>query len=301
VKLDRDVDAEELANGRVPLDRLTSDTGRVALIQGWWIDHIWDFIAHLTHMLSEDIPALIVSAGQNGGAAEGASVGPHPVFAEDGAIVEPHVFFDASSGPILIRGGATVQAFTRIVGPCVIGAQSIVGVDKIAASSIGENCRVHGELNSAIFLGHANKAHDGFLGHSYLGRWVNLGAGTITSNLKNTYGTVQLWTPSGERDTGLQFLGTIFGDHAKTGIGTTLTTGTVIGAGANVYGSGMPPKAVPPFAWGDHPPYSVYRAEKFLEVARRMMARRHVELSAKQTRQLTVAYERRWSVEAMSR
>lgn len=297
VKLARDVEAEELANGLLPLEQLALDTGRVAPIKGWWIDHIWDFIAHLTPMLSEDIPALIVSGGQTGAAAEGASVGQHPVFAEDGAIVEPHVFFDASSGPILIRGGATVQAFTRIVGPCVIGAHSIVGVDKIAAAAIGENCRVHGEVNTAIFLGHANKAHDGFVGHSYLGRWVNLGAGTITSNLKNTYGTVQLWTPGGERDTGQQFLGTIFGDHAKTGIGTTLTTGTVIGAGANIYGSDMPPKAVPPFAWGDHPPYSVYRADKFLDVARRVMARRHVELSARQSRQLAAAYERRWSVD----
>jgi UDP-N-acetylglucosamine diphosphorylase/glucosamine-1-phosphate N-acetyltransferase len=297
VKLDRDFDVDELEGGRLPLDRLTRDTGHVALVSGWWIDHVWDFIAHLGSMLKEDIPALMVSDGEKGGAPDGASVGPHPVFAEDGAVVEPHVYFDASSGPILIRKGATVQAFTRIVGPCVIGSESIVGGDKISSSSIGENCRVHGELNTAIFLGHANKAHDGFVGHSYLGRWVNLGAGTITSNLKNTYGTVQLWTPSGERDTGQQFLGTLFGDHAKTGIGLTLTTGSVIGAGANIYGSEMPPKAVPPFAWGDHPPYSVYRADKFLEVARRMMARRHVELSARQARQLSAAYEQRWSVD----
>ena len=68
------------------------------------------------------------------------------------------------------------------------------------------------------------KGHEGFVGHSYLGRWVNLGAGTTTSNLKNTYGSVALWTPDGVRDTGLQFLGTLFGDHAKTGIGLTLTT-----------------------------------------------------------------------------
>ena len=97
-------------------------------------------------------------------------------------------------------------------------------------------CKVRGELSNTIFLGYSNKGHDGFVGHSYLGRWVNLGAGTITSNLKNTYGTVSLWTPDGVRDTGLQFLGTLFGDHVKTGIGLRLTTGTVLGAGANVYG-----------------------------------------------------------------
>jgi UDP-N-acetylglucosamine diphosphorylase/glucosamine-1-phosphate N-acetyltransferase len=301
VMLDRDVDAVELASGMLTLEQLEPRNARPATIQGTWIDHVWDFIAHLPQMLTADITALIVAGGQKGTAVAGTPPGPHAVFAEDGATVEPHVHFDNSSGPILVRRGATVQAFTRIVGPCVIGSESIVGFDKIATASIGENCRVHGEVNSVIFLGHANKAHDGFVGHSYLGRWVNLGAGTITSNLKNTYGTVQLWTPQGVRDTSLQFLGTLFGDHAKTGIGTRLTTGSVIGAGANIYGSEMPPKAVPPFAWGDHPPYSAYQPDKFIEVARRMMSRRHVDLSERQVRQLRSAYERRWTVDEETR
>jgi hypothetical protein len=150
-------------------------------------------------------------------------------------------------------------------------------------------------LSNAIVLGHSNKGHDGFVGHSYLGRWVNLGAGTITSNLKNTYGAVSLWTPSGIRDTGLQFLGTLFGDHVKTGIGLRLTTGTVLGAGANVYGN-MPPKVVPPFSWGDALPYATYQSDKFVETAGRMMARRHVELSARARRHLSRAHASRWSV-----
>ena len=154
---------------------------------------------------------------------------------------------------------------------------------------------MHGELSNTIFVGHSNKGHDGFVGHSMLGRWVNLGAGTITSNLKNTYGTVQLWTLEGTRETGLQFLGTLFGDHAKTGIGLTLTTGTVLGAGANVYGSQMPPKVVSPFAWGEAGRFAEYRADKFLDVAARMMARRHVELSDGMRRMLLAAYAARWS------
>ena len=145
-------------------------------------------------------------------------------------------------------------------------------------------------------IGYANKGHDGFVGHSYMGRWVNLGAGTITSNLKNTYGSVTLWTPGGMRDTGMQFLGTLFGDHAKTGIGTCLTTGTVLGAAANVYGGQTPPKAVPPFAWGSAPPYSVYRLDKFLEVVERVMARRQVKLTDRGRQQLAAAHEARWSV-----
>jgi UDP-N-acetylglucosamine diphosphorylase / glucose-1-phosphate thymidylyltransferase / UDP-N-acetylgalactosamine diphosphorylase / glucosamine-1-phosphate N-acetyltransferase / galactosamine-1-phosphate N-acetyltransferase len=298
VTLSRDVDAQELASGQLTLDSLAphGGGGRVVELQGRWIDHVWDFIAHLSAMLTEDVMSLAVNAGRTGPAL-GMIGGPHPVFAEDGATVEPQVYFDTTAGPVLVRRGATVQAFTRIAGPCVVGQESLVGGDKISGSSIGDTCKVHGEMSATILLGHSNKGHDGFVGHSYFGRWVNLGAGTITSNLKNTYGTVQLWTPAGERETGLQFLGTFFGDHAKTGIGTSLTTGTVIGAGANIYGAAMPPKAVAPFAWGAGAPYSTYRLDKFIEVARRAMSRRHVDLSSRQIQMLTAAFERRWNTE----
>jgi UDP-N-acetylglucosamine diphosphorylase/glucosamine-1-phosphate N-acetyltransferase len=247
-------------------------------------------------MLNEDIAAL-AAASSLASSADGIVAGTHRVYAEESATIEPQVYFDTTNGPVLVRRGATVQAFTRLVGPCVVGRDSVVGGDKISGSSIGDVCRVHGELSGAILLGHANKAHDGFVGHSYLGRWVNLGAGTITSNLKNTYGTVPFWTPDGEQDSKLQFLGTFLGDHAKTGIGTSLTTGTVVGAGANVYGSGMPPKVIPPFAWGERPPYSTYRMDKFIDVARHVMSRRHVDLSERQIRALTAAYGRRWSAD----
>ena len=300
VVLTRDVPADELANGAVTLESLARRDGRVVDLQGRWMDHVWDFIPPLSAMLTEDIGALAVASNRSAAAAAaGGSIigGAHPVFVEDGATVEPQVYFDTTNGPVLVRGGATVQAFTRIVGPCVIGRESQVGGDKISGSSIGDICRVHGEVSATIFLGHANKAHDGFVGHSYLGRWVNLGAGTITSNLKNTYGTVQFWTPQGDRETGLQFLGTFFGDHAKTGIGMSLTTGSVIGSAANIYGSAMAPKAIPPFAWGERAPYSTYRMDKFIEVARRVMARRHVELSERQVRLLSAAFERRWTVD----
>jgi hypothetical protein len=150
-------------------------------------------------------------------------------------------------------------------------------------------------VSHSIFLGHGNKTHAGFVGHSYLGRWVNLGALTTTSNMKNTYGPIQLWTPSGVRTTGQQFLGTFFGDHAKTGVGSMLTTGSVIGAGANVYGGNTPPKVVPPFAWGDSEPYDTYDIAKFLAVAERAMVRRQVELGEKARKQLAEAHKKRWS------
>ena len=296
VVLSRDVEVGELRDGAASLETLVRGAGgRSIEIQGRWIDHVWDFIAQLTPMLNEDIPVLGVGVARTGKAL-GHVAGGHEVFAEDDAVVEPQIFFDTSAGPILLRRGCSVQAFTRLVGPCVVGVESQVGGDKIGGSSIGDVCKVHGEMAASILVGHSNKGHDGFVGHSYFGRWVNLGAGTITSNLKNTYTGVELWTPAGEENTEQQFLGTFFGDHTKTGIGTRLHTGTVIGAGAQIYGGSLSPKVIPPFAWGDHPPYSTYRFEKFIDAARRMMARRHVDLSARQVRLLTAAFERRWSV-----
>ena len=291
VTVSRDVDADEVAT--TALESLAGGAGE-ASVAGWWIEHVWDLIRHLAPMLAADIAVLSRDARRHED--KRMVAGSPGVFVDKDASVEPQVFFDTTGGPVLVRRGAVVMAFTRVVGPCVIGEESQVGGDKIAGSSIGNVCKVHGELSSSVFTGHSNKGHDGFVGHSYLGRWVNLGAGTITSNLKNTYGAVQLWTPGGERDTGMQFLGTLFGDHVKTGIGTSLNTGTVLGAGANIYGSVMPPKAVPPFAWGDQPPYAPYRLDKFLDVARRVMERRHVALSDSQARQLAAAFEGRWTV-----
>jgi UDP-N-acetylglucosamine diphosphorylase / glucose-1-phosphate thymidylyltransferase / UDP-N-acetylgalactosamine diphosphorylase / glucosamine-1-phosphate N-acetyltransferase / galactosamine-1-phosphate N-acetyltransferase len=205
---------------------------------------------------------------------------------------------DATAGPILIGRRASIQAFTRLAGPCFIGEGSTITGGDIRGSSIGPVCKVRGELSSSIFLGYGNKGHDGFVGHSLIGEWVNLGAGTTTSNLKNTYGPVSVHTPAGVRETGMQFLGTLFGDHAKTGIGLRLTTGTIVGAGANIYGAAMPPKLVPPFAWGDAAPYASWDIEKFLVVAERVMARRSVAMTPAMRRALVAAFEERWTVPA---
>jgi UDP-N-acetylglucosamine diphosphorylase/glucosamine-1-phosphate N-acetyltransferase len=285
----------DMGDGAAEVERLATRGSR-APAEGWWMDDVWDYIRHLVAMLGADIPLLGDRIGA--GAPKGAVViGTHPIFVDRGAVVEPSVCFDTSEGPILIRSGAYVQAFTRLVGPLYVGEHSILTTDRISASSIGDTCKVHGELSNTIILGHSNKGHDGFVGHSMLGRWVNLGAGTITSNLKNTYGPVHLWTPDGTRDTGMQFLGTLFGDHAKTGIGMSLTTGCVLGAGANVFGSTMPPKVVAPFSWGEAGAFEPFHFAKFLETAERMMARRQVALEDGMRAQLQLAFERRWAVE----
>jgi UDP-N-acetylglucosamine diphosphorylase / glucose-1-phosphate thymidylyltransferase / UDP-N-acetylgalactosamine diphosphorylase / glucosamine-1-phosphate N-acetyltransferase / galactosamine-1-phosphate N-acetyltransferase len=291
LRLPRAVPVHSLRAPGAELEALAAHGGRAVDMPGRWLDAPWDLVRHLPEMLSEDIPRL-AAALTTGAPAPGTVLAGHPVYVEDGAIVEPHTLLDATQGPILIRRGAHVHAFTRLVGPCFIGRDSSVMGDRIAGVSIGEVCRVHGEVSMTIFLGHANKAHSGFIGHSVLGRWVNLGASTVNSNLKNTYGSVAMWTPQGTRDSAMQFLGALFGDHAKTGIGTRLTTGSVIGAGANVVYDGVAPKTVAPFAWG--PGAQVYDLERFLQVAERAMARRNVALGERGRRQLAAAHARRW-------
>ncbi|HEX5437539.1 MAG TPA: putative sugar nucleotidyl transferase [Gemmatimonadaceae bacterium] len=288
VRLGGDVALERLADGSAVLDAMAGD-GYTATIRGRWLDAVWDFIAQLIPQLQEDIevigPRLDCVAP-----AHAAVSGTSRLYVERGAVVEPLAYFDVSAGAVLVRRGATVRAFTRLAGPCIIASGATVQGERISGCAIGERSIVHGEMSETIVLGHANKAHDGFVGHSYLGRWVNLGAGTITSNLKNTYGVVALWTPQGVRSTGLSKLGTLFGDHVKTGIGLRLTTGSVIGSGSNVYGSVMPPKYVPPFSWGEGTALSDYEIGRFLTVAERVMARRGITLSDRARRCLSAAH-----------
>jgi UDP-N-acetylglucosamine diphosphorylase/glucosamine-1-phosphate N-acetyltransferase len=304
VRLARDEPADTFADGTLTLEALARRhhgrrTGvRVA---GTWCDHVWDVIGSLGERLADDLPRLArrhgcAPLGERGVDDGGVVVGAHPVWLEPGAVVEPLCVFDTTQGPVLLRRGASVHAFSRVTGPCYVGEGTMISGGRVGGSALGDRCKVHGEVSASVFVGHANKGHDGFVGHSVLGRWVNLGAGTTTSNLKNTYGPVALWTPTGVRDTGLQFLGTLFGDHAKTGIGLRLTTGCVIGAGANVVDR-MPPKAVPPFAWGSGAPYATWEGEKFLATAARVMARRHVTLDAAGARHLRTAFTRRWRLD----
>ena len=282
------VRSSDLASGSLPLAALAHGASSCTTT-GRWLEAVWNLIGQLVPQLMEDIPQLASTLSVEP-VSDATIVGTFAVFRESGAHIEPFVVLDATAGPILIRKGATISSFSRIVGPCYIGPNATVVGDAIRACSIGDTCKVRGEISNSVMLGYSNKGHTGFVGHAYVGRWVNLGAGTTTSNLKNTYGSIQMWTPSGLRDTGEQFLGTMFGDHVKTGIGTMLTTGTVLGAGANIYGGRIASKYVPPFAWGDGEPYGTYDIDKFIEVARRMTARRHVELSELAAKQLSDAY-----------
>jgi UDP-N-acetylglucosamine diphosphorylase / glucose-1-phosphate thymidylyltransferase / UDP-N-acetylgalactosamine diphosphorylase / glucosamine-1-phosphate N-acetyltransferase / galactosamine-1-phosphate N-acetyltransferase len=197
----------------------------------------------------------------------------------EGVVIEPGVVLDFTGGPIWLADGVTVRAFTRLAGPAYVGPDSTLLGGSYTAISVGPVCKVHGEMEEVVVLGYSNKAHDGFLGHAYLGRWVNLGAMTTNSDLKNNYGPIRMWTPGGEQNTGLIKLGSLLGDYVKTGIGALLNTGTVIGAGSNLFGTEMPPKYVPPFSWGSGTDLTAFDADKFLQVTETVMKRRSLELS----------------------
>ncbi len=290
VHIRKSMDITGFMDGSIDLDSLVDSNATPAPIAGRWLHEVWNLVGDLSQQLSEDIP--LIGAALSGAAIENATIiGRKQIYCETGVGIEPFVVLDATDGPILIRRGATIASFSRIVGPCYIGEDSHIVGDAIRGCSIGDVCKVRGEISGSVMLGHSNKSHTGFVGSSYIGRWVNLGAGTTTSNLKNTYGSVQLWTPGGMRESGLLFLGSMIGDHAKTGIGTMLTTGCVVGAGANIYGAQTTPKYIPPFSWGECEPYARFESNKFIEVAERVMARRHISLGPKGRLHLAVACE----------
>jgi UDP-N-acetylglucosamine diphosphorylase/glucosamine-1-phosphate N-acetyltransferase len=266
-------------------------TGAVEL-EGRMIGPVWELMSGNPAQLTADITALFPDAAEVPLPDGSHRFGGHPLVVGVGVRIEPCVVFDTSAGPVWLDDGVTVKAFTRMAGPAYVGRNSIVLGGHLEAVTIGEGCRIRGEFAQSICLHHVNKAHDGHIGHAYLGAWVNLGAETTNSDLKNNYGSVRLWTPQGETDTGELKVGCFLGDHVKTGIGLLLNTGTVVGAGSMLYGAELPPKYVPPFSWGTGEELTVYRVDKFLDVAARAMARRQVTLSEAAAEQIRRAWDK---------
>lgn len=193
----------------------------------------------------------------------------------DDAIVHMTVAIEEEDGPVIIEDGVVIEPHVYLKGPVVVGkGTTIKSGSRISNSIIGPMCRVSGEVNTCIFQAFSNKAHEGFLGHSYIGEWVNLGAGTTTSNLKNTYGSVSVELPSGTEDTGLMFLGLLMGDHTKTGIGTRFSTGSVCGAACNIVSDTTVPTNIASFTWLAGNTSAVHEIDKMIAVARTVMARR---------------------------
>ena len=207
--------------------------------------------------------------------------------------IDAFVVLDAREGPIYIDDEAKIQSHTRIEGPCYVGKKTLITGGKIERNcSFGPNCRVGGEVEESIFLGYSNKYHEGFLGHSYIGEWVNLGAMTTNSDLKNNYGPVSVILNSQSINSGLIKVGCFIGDHSKTGIGTLLNTGTVIGFSSNVFGGGMPKeKYVSSFAWGDINGFQEYKLDKAIEIAGKVKERREEKLTEAEKKVFSKIFE----------
>ena len=249
------------------------------------IDRLWDVVADLPARIEHDVLAM-GGLGRHDGATvhDGAHVvAPHEVFLGPGATVRAGAVIDASDGPVHLAAGVTVESNAVLRGPLSLGPKTVVkALARVDGSAAGEQCRLGGEVHESSLHSFASKGHDGYLGNSALGRWVNLGAATDTSNLKNDYGEVSMYdAPTGDFvASGRQFLGLVMGDHAKCAIHTAFSTGTVVGVFANVFGAAVPPRHVPSFAWGGGDGLVPYRIDKALRVAEAVEARRGRAVSA---------------------
>jgi UDP-N-acetylglucosamine diphosphorylase / glucose-1-phosphate thymidylyltransferase / UDP-N-acetylgalactosamine diphosphorylase / glucosamine-1-phosphate N-acetyltransferase / galactosamine-1-phosphate N-acetyltransferase len=198
------------------------------------------------------------------------------------AQIDGQVVIDARPGPIYIGDKVQIFPHSRIEGPAYIGDHcQIVGGKIRTGCSFGPHCRIGGEVEESIFLGHSNKYHDGFIGHAYIGEWVNLGALTTNSDLKNNYGNIKVELPSGLIDTGFNKVGCMIGDHTKTGIGTLLTTGMVIGFATNLFGGGLAGgRFLPSFMWGGRDGFVEHRVTDAIETAKIVLSRRGKKFGA---------------------
>ncbi|HPC42235.1 MAG TPA: putative sugar nucleotidyl transferase [Spirochaetota bacterium] len=204
------------------------------------------------------------------------------VYIEDGVVFDPYVFIDATGGPVVVGSGTKINSFSRIEGPCVIGRDSLIlGAKVRGGTSIGTCCRIGGEIERSIFHGYCNKYHDGFIGHSYIGEWINMGALTTNSDLKNNYTNVKVYTPGSRKKTGLRKVGCFMGDFVKTSIGTLINTGTSIGPGAMLVHAGMlTPFHIPPFTWYmNGETVRTAGLDDFISTCREAMNRRNVPVT----------------------
>lgn len=248
------------------------------------IDFLWDMLSLNASQIEEDIKRLNVSPAQDSQLKQLLDYSnPSQIYISDSANIEPGCIIVADEGPVFVGDKATLEAGSIIKGPSAIcdGASVKMKARIYGGSTIGPVCKVAGEVHNSIFHSYSNKAHEGFVGNSLFGQWCNLGADTNTSNLKNNYSKVSIvnWKTKHPFDDGVQFLGTIMGDHSKTAINTQLNTGTLAGVCANIFHEGFPPKYIPSFSWGGKDGFQTYKFDKAIEAMSAMMKRRGINLT----------------------
>lgn len=270
-------------------DALTTVKGSTQ-VPGILVNHPWELIAH-----NAEIAGIqFIRRGRKTSAACRADVRGNRknLFIEKGARVHKQVYIDLTEGPVYIDGGAEILPFTSIVGPSYIGRDTVIDRAKITGSSIGPQCRIGGEVEACIFQGYSNKYHEGYIGHSFIGEWVNLGALTTNSDLKNNYGPVRVKLGGREVDTGMTKFGCLIGDHAKLGIGTLIPTGAVVGSFVNFAAGGMMDKHTADFTWVDSSRHEMYDLDKAITTARQVMRRRDVTMSGEYEKMIRALHGR---------
>jgi len=247
-------------------------------VGGEWIERPWDLVGRNPLHLERDFESDGKRGVSNRHLTTAALVGPADrLFIHETARIDPYTVFDTTSGPITVSAGVWVQPFTRVEGPCFIGKETqLFRANLRGGVTLGPCCRVGGEVEASIIQGYTNKYHEGFLGHAYVGEWVNLGAITSNSDLRNDYGEVFVPLTGDPIGTQQAKIGCFIGDHSRTGLGSLLNTGTSIGVMCNVLPAGLLlPKHVPSFTAVLHgkvaPGFSI---EQLFETARIVTSRR---------------------------
>ena len=254
----------------------------------------WEFVHENGSEIDKDFQFVTASTKSKRYSKDGVYlINPQQIFIAESAQVDPGVVIDAKNGPVYIDEDAHILPQATLIGPAYIGPKSLVkiGAKIYEGTSLGEVCKVGGEVEESIILSYSNKQHDGFLGHAYLGQWVNLGADTNNSDLKNNYGSVRVYVNGEEVDSGSTFVGLTMGDHSKSGINTMFNTGTVVGIMCNIYGSDFPPKWIPSYSWGGSAGFVEHQFNKAISLARKVMSRRKVEMGMAEENLLKAVFE----------
>lgn len=248
----------------LPANARKNYTGRVL-----GIHKPWDIFALNDQAIREDF-RLLTAGRVSEPLPEGNQViNPGQVFIERGASVQCSVL-NAAAGPIYIGKDAVVMEGSLVRGPFAMGERAVLkmGSKIYGATTLGPYCIGGGEIKNVVMFGYSNKSHDGYLGDAVIGEWCNLGGGTNCSNMKNNASTVRVWMEAKHEaePAGLK-CGVLMGDYSRTGIGTNLNTGTVVGVSCNIFGGVMPPKFLPSFSWAQGDTVSRYRKEEALKDA----------------------------------
>ena len=245
-------------------------------------NYLWDIIKFINQSISDDASELkpvdrLDYPHTN-------LINPDKIFINS-AKVMPNALINAEKGPVIIDNNAVIYGQTYIEGPAFIGTDTVIKpLTKIVGSVIGKKCKIGGEVESSVIQGYSNKVHDGHLGDSFLGEWVNLGAGTSNSNLKNNYSSVKISLNENLIDTNSLHIGCFIGDHVKTGIGTLINTGTIIGAASMISTYGFPPVNLPPFSWYFNRKKERMDFDKFVSTAQKSKSRRNKNFTSAEKR-----------------